>query len=320
LRAIFSQSRLASILLAIMGTSALLFGVKLGPLNNTPSTPATNTQASQTTGNAAAAQDTPTPAAPTNSAPANGPTSGVWNGQGSFRIGQTGFPMTLTLNVNGTTFSGDLAENTLNSEATINGGISSSFTNGVGITFKPSQVISGGQILSGTIYTASIINGQMRGQWSLPGTRSHDGTFTLTPMPTPTPAANQPPGGTTPNQPNGGTAANTFTTGKWQGERTFLNGQNPDPMVLTVTVNQNTFSGNLTENAGQSQVVINGTITNTTANGVEIVFTDNLAPIGKDPCLGCTYTATVSNKQMKGSWFAPGNPAPQGTIKLTQTL
>jgi 3D (Asp-Asp-Asp) domain-containing protein len=130
--------------------------------------------------------------------------SGVWKGQGSFVNGQTGFPMTLTLTVNGTTFTGDLVEATLNSEAKMDGSVSSTMGNSVGITFVPSQIVSGDQIQLGSIYSATFSGGRISGNWTLSGHTTADGNFTLDPVPpvTPTVVPPQPPTQPQPTAPN----------------------------------------------------------------------------------------------------------------------
>lgn len=111
-----------------------------------------------------------------------------------------------------------------------------------------------------------------------------------------------------------------FTSGTWQGQGTYNNGQSPFDMVLNITVNSdNTFSGTLQETTYNSIVAINGSITSSSANSVSIMFTDNATVSGGQIQLNCTYTATVSNGQMTGAWVYPGDTSPDGTLSLSQT-
>lgn len=129
--------------------------------------------------------------------------SGLWKGQGAFVNGQSGFPMTLTLTVTGTTFTGDLAEGTLGSEATINGSVSSTIGNTLGITFLPVQIISGNQIQLGSVYSATFSDGRISGVWTFQGHTVADGNYTLDPAApvTPTVVPPQPPTNPVPQPP-----------------------------------------------------------------------------------------------------------------------
>ncbi len=105
--------------------------------------------------------------------------------------------------------------------------------------------------------------------------------------------------------------------GTWQGQGTYYNGQSPFDMLLTIVVKGSSFSGTLTEQAYSSEVAIVGHILSSSAQSARITFTDPSIISGGQIQLGCTYTATVTNGQMCGLWYYPGNSSPDGTIRLT---
>ena len=116
-------------------------------------------------------------------------------------------------------------------------------------------------------------------------------------------------------------SSGVFTSGTWQGQGTYYNGQSPFDMALNITVvnGDNTFSGTLQETTYNSIVAITGSITSSSGNSVSITFTDNATVTGGQIQLNCTYTATVSNGQMTGAWSYPNNTSPDGTLTLSQT-
>jgi hypothetical protein len=162
MRRIFAISVIIGII--IICTSALVFGTGIGRADDTPPNPTPGTF-----------------------------TSGTWQGQGSLNSGSSVFDMALTLNVTNTTFAGDMRSVALGSEALVNGAVSSTFGNIIGITFIPSKIIQGNQIQLGSVYNATVVDGRIRGSWTLQGNPSVlQGSFTLDPVPPTTPTPNQP--------------------------------------------------------------------------------------------------------------------------------
>lgn len=129
------------------------------------------------------------------------------------------------------------------------------------------------------------------------------------PVPAPTPI----PSPITPT-PSGSTLSN----GTWQGQGTYNNGQSSFDMLLTISVNGNTFTGTLTEDTYSSEVAISGSIISSSGNSVEITFTDPSSISGSQIELNCTYTVTISNGQMRGVWYYPGDSSPDGNLSLHQ--
>jgi zinc-ribbon domain len=124
-----------------------------------------------------------------------------------------------------------------------------------------------------------------------------------TPGPTPTPI---PPAPTTP--------PTVFSSGIWKGQGTYNSGQSPFDMTLTTTVNGNSFSGTLTENMYNTTVNIVGTI-----NGDTFSFTDTSYVSGNQITLGTTYTGTVSNGSISGTWVFSNPQDGSGTFSLNLT-
>jgi|GEM_PF-5634283 CHAP domain len=136
-------------------------------------------------------------------------------------------------------------------------------------------------------------------------------TPTNIPTPTPTPPAPVPTPTPVPTSiPSGG-----FTTGTWQGQGQgiCLNTSCQFDMTLTITaINSNSFSGTLRENVYNTTVNISGTI-----NGNTISFTDTSYVSGNQMQLGCTYTGSVSNSTINGTWVYPNPQNGSGTLSLS---
>src|SRR5437764_6782211 len=116
--------------------------------------------------------------------------SGTWQGQGSLANGHSVFDLTLTLNITNSTFAGDMRSVSIGSEATINGAVSSSYGNIIGLTFTTSQVIQGNVFQLGNVYSGTFTGGRIRGSWTTQGhTTTPVGFFTLDPMTPITPVA-----------------------------------------------------------------------------------------------------------------------------------
>jgi hypothetical protein len=116
-----------------------------------------------------------------------------------------------------------------------------------------------------------------------------------TPGPTPTPPA-------------------VFNSGTWQGQGTYNDGRPPFDMTLMITVNGNSFSGTLRENMYNTTVNIIGAI-----NGDTFSFTDPTYVSGNQITLGTTYTGTVSNGSMRGTWVFPNPQDGSGAFSLNLT-
>ncbi len=115
------------------------------------------------------------------------------------------------------------------------------------------------------------------------------------PTPTPTPPA-------------------VFRSGTWQGQGTYNDGRPPFDMTLMITVNGNSFSGTLREDMYNTTVNINGTI-----NGDTFSFTDTSYVSGNQITLGTTYTGTVSNGSISGTWVFPNPQDGSGAFSLNLT-
>ena len=119
----------------------------------------------------------------------------------------------------------------------------------------------------------------------------------------------------TPTQPPAPTAPPAvFSSGTWQGQGRFNDGRSPFDMTLTTTVNGSSFSGTLRENVYNTTVNITGT-----THGDTISFTDPSYVSGNQIQLGCTYTGTVSNGSISGTWVYPNPQDGGGTFSLRLT-
>ena len=149
-----------------------------------------------------------------------------------------------------------------------------------------------------TILFTGLLNadGSLSGTYSVPST-GEQGTWQTTSSP----------------------SGSTLSSGIWQGQGTYNNGQSPFDMLLALIVNGNTFTGTLTEDTYNSEVAINGSIIGSSGNGIGITFTDPSTISGSQIALNCTYTVTISNGQMNGVWYYSGDSAEDGSLTLNKT-
>ncbi len=111
----------------------------------------------------------------------------------------------------------------------------------------------------------------------------------------------------------------TDIKGVWKGQGTYYDGRSKFNMLLNITtITGKNFLGTLQEDTYKSIVNISGSITGSGKNSLSLAFTDPSSVNGGQIQLNCTYSATISNNQMKGTWRYPGHAYSDGALSLTK--
>lgn len=105
--------------------------------------------------------------------------------------------------------------------------------------------------------------------------------------------------------------------GTWVGQGTYYSGEGSFPLTLNLTVSGTTITGTLQYTSGE--VSVSGTVNNSSGVTAAIQFTSDAVISGDQIGLHTTYTATVNDGHMAGTWYYAGDTSPDGTFTLNHS-